>query len=417
MRFEMRRLRIDEVPVLGREPVDAETLAAAREIVTRVRDDEEAVLEYAEQLDGLTREEPLLLGRRELAAALAEIDREDRALLERTAERIESFAIAQKEALEEVTIEVPGGHAGHEVTPVRVAGCYAPGGRYPLPSSVLMTAVTARAAGVEEVIVASPKPGPITRAAAAIANADALLCCGGAQAIAAMAYGRGGVPAAATIVGPGNRWVTAAKQIVSGRISIDMLAGPSELVVLADDSADPAVIAADLLAQAEHDPQAFPVLIALNEGLIEEVERALFEQLESLPTREVAEVALKNGFCLLAEDRAVAIEACDRLAPEHLQIMTRDADDWAERLDHYGALFIGSHSAEVFGDYGVGPNHTLPTGGTARSFGGLSVFSFLRIRTWLRLDEARPEILEDAARLARLEGLEAHARAAERRKG
>lgn len=412
----MRRLRSDEVPVLDREPVDAETLERARQIVNEVKEDEAALRGYAEELDGLPSGAPLVLGREELAAALEQIEPTDRELLERTAERIENFADAQKDALEEIAIAVPGGQAGHEIVPVKVAGCYAPGGRYPLPSSVLMTAVTARSAGVEEVIVASPNPGPITRAAASIAEADSLLCAGGAQAIAALTYGRAGLSPAAIIVGPGNRWVTAAKQIVSGRVAIEMLAGPSELVVLADDSADPNVIAADLLAQAEHDPEALPVLISRDAELLDAVEEALGQQLEDLPTRETAEAALKNGFFVLADERADAMEACDRLAPEHLQIMTRDAADWAERLEHYGALFLGSRSAEVFGDYGVGPNHTLPTGGTARSFGGLSVFNFLRVRTWLKLEGADEGLIEDAARLARLEGLEAHARAAELRR-
>ncbi len=413
----LKRRSADKIPVFDREPVDPETRVAAREIVTEVRDDQAALRRYAEKLDGLPEGAPLVLERSQLDRACDEIEESDRELLERTAERIDAFATAQRGTLDTVTVAVPGGRAGQEVAAVSVAGCYAPGGRYPLPSSVLMTAVTARAAGVEEIWVASPNPGPLMRAAAAIAGADGMLCAGGAHAIAAMAYGCGGVSPCAVIVGPGNRWVTAAKQVVSGRVAIDLLAGPSELVVLADGSADPCLIAADLLAQAEHDPEALPVLVALEEGLIESVEEALGEQLSSLPTRDIAVEALKNGYAVLAEEREEAVALCNRLAPEHLQVMTRDPGEWAERLDHYGALFIGSRSAEVFGDYGVGPNHTLPTGGSARAFGGLSVFSFLRIRTWLELDEADPDLIEDTARLARLEGLEAHARAAEARRG
>jgi phosphoribosyl-ATP pyrophosphohydrolase/phosphoribosyl-AMP cyclohydrolase/histidinol dehydrogenase len=218
------------------------------------------------------------------------------------------------------------------------------------------------------------------------------------------------------VVGPGNRWVTAAKKLVAGRVGIDMLAGPSELVVLADSGADPELVAADLLAQAEHDPDALPVLVTTAAGLAEAVESALARQLIDLPTRETAAAALGNGFAVVASDLDEAVAVCDRLAPEHLQVLTANADAVAARLRHWGGLFIGAASAEVLGDYGAGPNHTLPTGGVARFKGGLSVLDFLRVRTWLRLDGgADPELARDAAALARLEGLEAHARAAERR--
>jgi phosphoribosyl-ATP pyrophosphohydrolase/phosphoribosyl-AMP cyclohydrolase/histidinol dehydrogenase len=210
--------------------------------------------------------------------------------------------------------------------------------------------------------------------------------------------------------------VTAAKKLVAGRVGIDMLAGPSELVVLADSGADPELVAADLLAQAEHDPDALPVLVTTAAGLAEAVESALARQLIDLPTRETAAAALGNGFAVVASDLDEAVAVCDRLAPEHLQVLTADADAVAARLRHWGGLFIGAASAEVLGDYGAGPNHTLPTGGVARFKGGLSVLDFLRVRTWLRLDGgADPELARDAAALARLEGLEAHARAAERR--
>jgi histidinol dehydrogenase len=203
---------------------------------------------------------------------------------------------------------------------------------------------------------------------------------------------------------------------VSGPVVIDMLAGPSELVVLADGTADPDVVAADLIAQAEHDPDALPVLVTTaGEAFAAAVDEALARRLADLPTAATAVPALANGFTVLAPDLAAAIAVCDRLAPEHLEVKVADPAAVAPRLRHYGALFVGAASAEVFGDYGAGPNHVLPTGGTARSMGGLSVLTFLRVRTWLRLDD--PAILlPDAARLARLEGLEGHARAAEARR-
>lgn len=414
----LRLVRPQEVPTVRRGAVDAPTLAGASQIVEDVRRrGEVAVRTHAERLGDIQAGAPMILERGELARALDAMGREDRAVLERAAERIRRFADAQRESLRELALPVPGGEAGHWIAPVERAGCYAPGGRFPLPSSVLMTAVTARAAGVREVLVASPRPAPATLAAAAIAGADALLAVGGAQAIAALAYGCGELPPCDAVVGPGNRWVTAAKQLVAGHVAIDMLAGPSELLVIADESADPRTVAADLLAQAEHDTDASAVLVSTSPELIGAVEGELAAQLESLPTAPTARAALANGYAVLARDIDEAIALADAFAPEHLEIMTRDAGAVAARCAHYGGVFIGPGAAEVVGDYGVGPNHTLPTGGTARSAAGLSVLHFLRTRTWLRIDDpARArELYGDTVRLARIEGLEAHARSAEAR--
>jgi histidinol dehydrogenase len=398
--------------------VPAEALAVAAPIVDAVRArGESALREHAERLGDVPAGGPLFLDRAELARALDGLAAGDRTRLERVAARILTFAEAQKRALNAVTVTVPGGAAGHWIAPLERAGCYAPGGRYPLPSSVLMTAVTARAAGVEAIWVASPKPGPMTLAAAAIAGADGLLAAGGAQAIAALAFGAGPVPPCDVIAGPGNRYVTAAKQLVAGRVAIDMLAGPSELAVFADSSASPAVIAADLLAQAEHDPDALPVLVTLDPAQPDRVEKELARQLGDLPSAEVARAALANGGVVVVASVEEGISACDALAPEHLELCLQDSAAVAPLLGNYGALFIGSGSAEVLGDYGAGPNHVLPTAGTARSKGGLSVYTFLRVRTWLRIDDsaaARP-LVEDAAWFGRVEGLEGHARSAERR--
>ena len=398
--------------------VPAKAFAVAAPIVESVRVRGEAALrEYAERFGDVPPGGPLFLDRGVLDRALADLPTQDRARLERVAERIRTFAEAQKRALGTVTVTVPGGTAGHWIAPLERAGCYAPGGRYPLPSSVLMTALTAKTAGVKQVWVASPKPRPITLAAAAVAGVEGVLAAGGAHAIAAMAFGAGPVPACDVIVGPGNRYVTAAKQLVGGRVAIDMLAGPSELVVFADRTANPAAIAADLLAQAEHDTDAMPILVALDPALPDRVEAELARQLAALPTAAVAREALGNGGVVVVTSVAEAIATCDALAPEHLELFLDGADQVAPRLAHYGALFIGGASAEVLGDYGAGPNHVLPTGGTARSKGGLSVYTFLRVRTWLRIADgaaARP-LLEDAAWFGRVEGLEAHARSAERR--
>lgn len=411
----LRTLSPDEVPSLRRSPIDRQTLLAAGEIVDQVESGAEPALRaIAERLGDRKPGEPLVIERDQLDAALDATSAQDRAALERAAASIERFARAQRNSITDVSIdsETPG-TLGQQVIPVDRAGCYAPGGRFPLPSSVLMTAIPARVAGVTSVTVASPRPAPITLAAAAVAGADRLLAVGGAQAIAAMAFGVG-VDPVDVIVGPGNRWVTAAKQLVSGSVRIDMLAGPSELVVIADDTADPAVVAADLLAQAEHDTDAAAILVASSRSLIDRTNAELASQLADLPTAATARAALDNGFTVLTDSNADSAEIADRLAPEHLQIITENASELAGSIRHAGAIFIGAHTAEVFGDYGLGPNHTLPTGGTARSFAGLSVFDFLRIRTTIELTESpSTRTVESIARLARLEGLEAHARAAE----
>lgn len=414
----LRQVDAKQLPALLRDPVDAETLAKAAEIVANVRNrGEEALRLYARQFNELAPGGRLVLGTDEMLAAYESIPQKHQDLLKRVADRIETFALAQHDCLSELTMPLPGGQAGHYVAPVERAGCYAPGGGFPLPSSMLMTVVTARAAGVKHVVAASPNAATITVAAAYVAGADLLLSAGGAHAIAAMAYGTMEEIRSDVIVGPGSRWVTAAKQLVSGRVGIDMLAGPSELVVLADDTADPRVVASDLIAQAEHGYDSLPVLVTTDEKLIERTNNELAKQLEGLPTRETAEASLSKGYAVLAESMEEARHVSDEIAPEHLELICENASELARKLKHYGGLFIGSGSAEVLGDYGAGPNHTLPTGGTARFTGGLSVYHFLRTRTWMRMEdlEKGKGLVEDARELARLENLEGHARSAERR--
>lgn len=390
----------------------------SRRIVTRVREEGEPALRaFTQRFKERAPADPLVLEPRDLRRALDALPRDDRTRLERVARRISAFASAQRKALRDIEVAIPGGRAGHAVTPVERAGCYAPGGRYPLPSSALMTAIPARVAGVREIWIATPKPAPMTLAAAALAEADGVLVAGGAHAIAALAFGAGPVPACDAVVGPGNLYVTAAKQLVAGRVAIDMLAGPSELVVLADHTADPALVAADLLAQAEHDVEAMPVLVTTHRPLLELVEQELQRQLADLPTAPTARAALANGGAIWCRTLEEACEVCSALAAEHLEVLVEDPESVRSRISQYGALFLGAGAAEVLGDYGAGPNHTLPTSRTARSYAGLSVFTFLRARTWLRIDDADAArgLAEDAAWFGRVEGLEAHARAAERR--
>ena len=282
-------------------------------------------------------------------------------------------------------------------------------------SSALMTAVTAKVAGVKHVWLASPDPSRHMLAAAAVADVDGVLAAGGAQAVAAMAYGVS-MPRCDMVAGPGNHWVTGAKMLLMGRVGVDIFAGASELVVLADEAGDPRLVAADLLAQAEHDSAALPVLVTTSASLASRVDEELNRQIAGLPTAETAAAALANGFAVVTSEDD-ALRCCQRLAPEHLELHGARADRWAEQLDAYGAVFVGDASAEVLGDYGLGPNHTLPTGGTARFASGLSVFSFLRRPTWIRV-QSGPGLdaaARDAAALAGMEGLAAHARAAEMR--
>lgn len=280
-----------------------------------------------------------------------------------------------------------------------------------------MTAIPARVAGVERVIVASPRPTVHTLAAAAIAGADQLVACGGAQAIAAMALGAGEIAPCNIIVGPGNRYVTAAKQLLSGIVGIDMLAGPSEVLIIADSSADARLIAADLLAQAEHDVDARALLVTDSTKVIEKVNQELIRQLADLPTADIARTSLAQSFAVQCSDIDQCIEVASRLAPEHLEVMTDDPESVAKQVRNFGAAFIGPYSAEVLGDYGAGPNHVLPTSGASCHSAGLSVFTFLRPRTWLNMDAtlSATDIYNQSAAFARLEGLEAHARAAEAR--
>lgn len=398
--------------------VDAATMTQTQALLDQITTGgDDAALALARRFGDLPDGAPAIHTRADLRRALDALPRADRAVLDRTAERIRVFAQAQRASVRDLTVSIAGGEAGHTFVPVSAAGCYAPGGRFPLPSSVLMTAVTARVAGVAAVWVASPKPTAHTLAAAALADADGLLAIGGAQAIAALARGLLGVPRCDVIAGPGNKWVTAAKHLLSGDVGIDMLAGPSELVILADDSADPDIIAADLLAQAEHDDDAVPILVSTSADLVNRVDGALTAQLATLPTASTARAALSNGFAVLADSPAHAAAICDRLAPEHLELLVRNAPSLARTITNAGAIFVDARSAEVLGDYGAGPNHVLPTGGTARFRAGLSVLTFLRCRTWLRVDSptAAAELIDDAVALARMEGLEAHARSAERR--
>ncbi|PKL07647.1 MAG: histidinol dehydrogenase [Spirochaetae bacterium HGW-Spirochaetae-7] len=418
-RYSLRRVGLDELGARSRPADDPACEATVRSIMDAVGSGGEAALgRYARELDG--NEGRLWYGPADFDAALGSLPADQRSALEGAAARVGSFAAAQLAALGPVAVEVPGGRAGQTVVPVERAGCYVPGGRYPLPSTVLMTALVARRAGVADVAVACPRPVPVVLAACAVAGVDMLLAAGGAQAIAAFVHGAGPLAPRDVVVGPGNRWVAAAKRIAQAFVRCDAPAGPSELLVVVDESADPVTVAWDLLAQAEHDPDAVPALAASSEAVVVAVERALASCLAELAgyrleSADIARAALANGWAFVSPDRAMLAEAANRFAPEHLELAIVEPRAFSATCRNAGAVFLGCASAEALGDYGAGPNHTLPTSGRARSYGGLSVFDFLRIRTWLELDGADERLTSDTATLARAEGLEAHARSAEAR--
>jgi histidinol dehydrogenase len=376
------------------------------------REGDAAVKRYARELDGF-KGETFEIGKSERQRALDGLEPSLRRHLETAIERVREMAEKQREMYRDMLMEIRGVVMGHRVVPIERAACYAPGGRYPLPSSVIMGVVPARVAGVKEISVLSPRIHPVTIAAAAMAGADRVFNLGGVQGVAAAAWGLAGVPKVDLIVGPGNKYVTAAKRMLYGEVGIDFPAGPSELLIIADEPADPAVLAADLLAQAEHDPDALPVLIAFSPLLLQKVDLAIREQLESLPPDSPARQSLKNGFALCVTSEEEALTLAHSLAPEHLELVGKRPEALSNRLQQFGSLFIGSRSAEVFGDYGSGTNHILPTNGAARFTGGVWVGTFLRILTWQKVKaEGLPALVAQAAALADAEGLPAHAASA-----
>ncbi|MEZ4398646.1 MAG: histidinol dehydrogenase [Kofleriaceae bacterium] len=342
----------------------------------------------------------------------ATIAPEIRAALEHAAERIRWFHTHQREP--EVAVERDGIKLGLRIAPLARVGLYVPGGTARYPSSVLMTAIPAKVAGVGEVVMVTPGASAETLAAAEIAGVDRVFEIGGAQAVAALAYGTATVPRVDKIVGPGNQWVAAAKRLVFGQVDIDSVAGPSEVLIIADASADPAWVAADLLAQAEHDTEARAILVTTAPGLPAAVERELEAQLATLPRAAIARTALERwGAAILVADLEQAVAVANRYAPEHLELDVAAPRELVPRLHTAGAIFVGKWASEAAGDYLAGPNHVLPTGGAARYASPLGVYDFVRRTSVIEYSEAAARA--DApviAALAAVEGLDAHGRSA-----
>lgn len=379
---------------------------------------EDRVRHYAASLDGWTGD--IVVSRDEIAAAADKVPQRLRDDLQFAHERVRKFAEAQRASLAEFETELsPGLFAGQKLIPVNTAGCYIPGGRYSHVASAIMSVTTAKVAGVDNVIacsVAQKGQGvpPAILYTADLCGADTILALGGVQGIAAMAFGLFGGKAADILVGPGNRFVAEAKRLLFGRVGIDLFAGPTEIAIIADETADPDILASDLVGQAEHGPDSPAWLIALDREMAEATMARMEAVINALPDvqRDAATAAWRDyGEVVLCDSREEAVEISDTYAAEHLEVQAADLDWWLARLRNYGSLFVGEETTVAFGDKCSGTNHILPTKGSARYTGGLSVGKFIKTVTYQRMtEEANREVAAVTARISRLEGMEAHAR-------
>jgi histidinol dehydrogenase len=402
---------------------DDAVVEAVREILAAVRErGDQALIEYTRRFDRLEVDSgaALEISPDRLAAARDNLDEDAREALERAAERIRVYADRQR--MESWSYTEPDGTVlGQQVTPLDSVGLYVPGGKAAYPSSVLMNAIPAKVAGVPELVMVVPTPdGEVNAtvlAAAAIAGVDRVFAIGGAQAVAALAYGTESVPAVDKIVGPGNIFVATAKRMVFGQVGIDMIAGPSEILVVCDGETDPDWIAMDLFSQAEHDEDAQAMLVSWDAGFLDRVEASAARLLDEMPRAEIIRSSMAGrGALIRVRDLDDAVEVANLIAPEHLELSVADAFEVAGRFRHAGAIFMGRHTAEALGDYCAGPNHVLPTSRTARFSSPLGVYDFQKRSSLIGCSpNGASELGRTASVLARAEGLVAHARSAEYR--
>jgi len=411
---------------------EAETDDAIETAVAKILADvkargDAAVLEYTNKFDrlpngGATSMAALDVSQEELQAALNALPEAQRAALQMAAERIRVFHERQKQELNGFTYTEPDGTVlGQRVTPLDRVGIYVPGGKAAYPSSVLMNAIPARVAGVQEIVMVVPTPDGVKNqmvfAAAAIAGVTRVITIGGAQAVGALAYGTATIPPVDKIVGPGNAYVAAAKRRVFGTVGIDMIAGPSEILVLCDGTTDPDWVAMDLFSQAEHDELAQAILLCPDAGYIAKVEASIYKLLPTMPRKDTIATSMTDrGALIKVRDMDEACAIANAIAAEHLEISAEDPQQWADKIRHAGAMFLGRFSSESLGDYCCGPNHVLPTSRTARFSSPLGVYDFQKRSSVLFVSQAGAQTLgKVAAELAYGEGLQAHARSAELR--
>ena len=393
------------------------------EIIEAVRSQGlEAVRHYSQLLDHWAPQD-FRVDRATIEAAYSEVGEEGVKNIRAVHENVRDFALRQMEGLKPVEYSPhPGVRLGHRLIPVTSVGCYVPGGGYPLIASVHMQVTTARVAGVERIIACAPPRGeqgiwPATLVAMDVCGADEIYCLGGVQALAAMALGAGPIGPVDMLTGPGNVYVAEAKRQLFGLVGIDLPAGPTEILIIADDSADPELVACDLLGQAEHGPTSPAHLVTDSPALADAVGEAVEQQLKVLPTREVAEQAWRSrGAIALVQSPEAMVAYSDWFAPEHLEVMTRDTGWFHERLRNYGSIFLGEEATVAFSDKAIGTNHTLPTGGAARYTGGLWVGKFIKVVTYQELTpEGCDYIAPLASAIATMEGMLAHAITCDRR--
>ena len=412
-----------EDEIFSRSSSSKDVAGVVSQILKEVQErGDKALIEYTAKLDGALID-TIEVPRKEIEEAAASMDGEFMRVLEKAAENIRKYHKRQVRNSFVMT-EENGVVLGQKIVPVAVAGIYVPGGTAAYPSTVLMDTIPAKIAGCKSVVMVSPpgkdgKINPAVLAAACVAGVDRVFRVGGAQAIAALAYGTETVPKADKIVGPGNIYVAEAKKEVSGIVSIDMIAGPSEILIIADGKSDARTVAADMLSQAEHDRNASAVLITDSQALAEKVRAELEEQLPLLPRYDIARASIDtNGKIIIVDSISSAIEVSDRIAPEHLEVCVDNPFDYLDKIHNAGSVFLGRNCPEALGDYLAGPNHTLPTSGTARFSSPLSVDDFVKKYQFTYYTASALSIVaSDVALFARREGLEAHARSALVRKG
>ena len=412
--------KADKSPTTGEE----DTRRIVQEMLAKIENGgENTAREYAENLDKWTGD--IIVTSEEIAAAGERLSQRARDDIHFAYDRVKKFAEAQLASMQEFETELsPGLIAGQKLIPVHTAGCYVPGGRYAHIASAIMSVTTAKVAGVKNVIACSPTRGsdgvhPSILYAAGLAGADTILALGGVQGIAAMAFGLFSGHPADVLVGPGNRFVAEAKRILYGRVGIDIFAGPTEIAVIADETADPDIVASDLISQAEHGFDSPAWLISTSQELAEQVIERIPSCIARLsePNKAAAECAWRDyGEVIIAETREEAVKQSDIYAPEHLEVHTKDLEWWLAELSNYGSLFLGEETTVTYGDKASGPNHILPTKGAARYSGGLSVGKFIKTVTWQRMNrEANRDVGAVSARISRAEGMEGHALAGDDR--
>ncbi len=409
---------VSENEIFARENNGIDVSERVREIIENVKTyGDDALGEYCEKFDGVKLDR-FEVTAREIDEAFLSVDPKFIEILKKSAENIRQFHKRQIQNGYMIN-ENSGVILGQKVIPIEKVGLYVPGGTAAYPSTVLMNSIPAKLAGCGEICITTPpdrngKVAPCILAAAKIAGVDRIFKVGGAQAVAALAYGTESIPKVDKIVGPGNAYVAEAKKQVFGKVSIDMIAGPSEILVVADKNSDPCVVAADLLSQAEHDKMASAVLVTDSEVLANEVARQIEIRLEVLPRKEIASASIENnGKIIITDDLEKAIEVADKIAPEHLELCVNEPFEMLDKIHNAGSVFLGRYCPEALGDYFAGANHTLPTSGTARFSSPLSVDDFVKKTQYIYYSEkALESVAEDVAYFAETEGLEAHAKSA-----